>query len=494
MPIFSTKVLTYLRCIFRLFIGLLLTLTLVGCDFYSPSSQLEQIRQRGEIRVGTIYGPTSYYQRDDLAQGFDYELAQNYADWLGVKLTIIPVDTTDQLVTLLKKGKLDLAAAAIMVTPERRELFRFGPGFYQVSPKLVYRNGKPKPGSLNDIKGKLVVAAGSTGEDLLKEMSKENPKLAWSTSDNADVEELLKQVVDGKIDYTVVQDTVLARTQRYYPELTEGLTLAQKQTVAWAMSKLPDDSLYASVIDFFGQRFMDGAIAKLDEKYFGHVQNFDFVDTRTFLKRAKSLLPKYQPLFQTHAKNIDWRLLAAISYQESHWDPQARSYTGVRGMMMLTEPTAKAMGVNDRLHPEESIKGGSLYLQQMMEKVPDSVPDDEKVWFALTAYNIGYGHMMDARRLTKELGKNPDAWSDVKEVLPLLQQARWHRKVRYGYARGSEARNYVNNVRQYYQSLLWLDNEQQKAHQRESLDNDSEPELAERPTAIAEVVNQITMR
>ncbi|MGL5589838.1 MAG: membrane-bound lytic murein transglycosylase MltF, partial [Aeromonas veronii] len=321
-----------------------------------------------------------------------------------------------------------------------------------------------------------------------------NPKLAWSTSDNADVEELLKQVVDGKIDYTVVQDTVLARTQRYYPELTEGLTLAQKQTVAWAMSKLPDDSLYASVIDFFGQRFMDGAIAKLDEKYFGHVQNFDFVDTRTFLKRAKSLLPKYQPLFQTHAKNIDWRLLAAISYQESHWDPQARSYTGVRGMMMLTEPTAKAMGVNDRLHPEESIKGGSLYLQQMMEKVPDSVPDDEKVWFALTAYNIGYGHMMDARRLTKELGKNPDAWSDVKEVLPLLQQARWHRKVRYGYARGSEARNYVNNVRQYYQSLLWLDNEQQKAHQRESLDNDSEPELAERPTAIAEVVNQITMR
>ncbi|MGL5482811.1 MAG: transporter substrate-binding domain-containing protein, partial [Aeromonas veronii] len=117
MPIFSTKVLTYLRCIFRLFIGLLLTLTLVGCDFYSPSSQLEQIRQRGEIRVGTIYGPTSYYQRDDLAQGFDYELAQNYADWLGVKLTIIPVDTTDQLVTLLKKGKLDLAAAAIMVTP-----------------------------------------------------------------------------------------------------------------------------------------------------------------------------------------------------------------------------------------------------------------------------------------------------------------------------------------------------------------------------------------
>ena len=156
------------------------------------------------------------------------------------------------------------------------------------------------------------------------------------------------------------------------------------------MTKLPDDSLYASIIDFFGQRFMDGAIAKLDEKYFGHVQNFDFVDTRTFLQRAKSLLPKYQALFQTHAKDIDWRLLAAISYQESHWDPQARSYTGVRGMMMLTGPTAKAMGVNDRTHPEESIKGRPLPAGDDGEGA-DSVPADEKVWFALTAYNIGYG-------------------------------------------------------------------------------------------------------
>lgn len=214
MPIFSTRVLTYLRCIFRLFIGLTLLLTLVGCDFYTPSSQLEQIRQRGEIRVGTIYGPTSYYQRDDTAQGFDYELAQSYADWLGVKLTIVPVYSTAELVELLRKGKLDLAAAAIVVTPERRQLFRFGPGFYQVSPKLVYRNGSPKPKDIGDLKGNIVVPAGSTGEDLLKELAKQYPNLKWSTNRDADVEELLKQVADGKIDYTVVQDTVLARTQR----------------------------------------------------------------------------------------------------------------------------------------------------------------------------------------------------------------------------------------------------------------------------------------
>ncbi|MGK4473434.1 membrane-bound lytic murein transglycosylase MltF [Aeromonas molluscorum] len=495
MPNFSTRVLAYLRHIVRLFLAVIMTLLLASCDFHTPSSQLEQIRQRGEIRVGTLYGPTSYYQRDDTAFGYDYELAQSFADWLGVKLTIIPVNTSAELVGLLEGGKLDLVAAAIVVTPERRAQFRFGPGFYQVSPKLVYRNGSRRPRSLDDIDGKLVVAKGSSGEDLLKAFHKTHPKLSWQADPKSDTDDLLKMLAEGKIDYTIVPNTVLARTQRYYPELAEALTLSDSQTVAWVMNRLPDDSLYAGVIDFFGQRFMDGAIAKLDEKYFGHVQNFDFVDTRTFLRRAKELLPKYQELFKQHALEIDWRLLAAISYQESHWDPDARSYTGVRGMMMLTENTAKAMGVKDRTHPEESIEGGARYLKLMIDKVPDSVPDDEKVWFALTAYNIGYGHMMDARRLTKQLGKDPDSWGDVKEVLPLLQQARWHSKVRYGYARGGEARNYVNNVRQYYQSLLWLDNEQQKAQRREELDeDDSEPasDEASHPSPIAEVVSRIT--
>nr|WP_241496754.1 hypothetical protein [Aeromonas caviae] len=194
-----------------------------------------------------------------------------------------------------------------------------------------------------------------------------------------------------------MQDTILARTQRYYPELTEGLTLASKQTVAWAMTKLPDDSLYASIIDFFGQRFMDGAIAKLDEKYFGHVQNFDFVDTRTFLQRAKSLLPKYQVLFQTHAKDIDWRLLAAISYQESHWDPQRTLLHRGAWHDDAHRSDRQAMGVNDRTHPEESIKGGRpLPARRDGEGGPDSVPATRKCGLPSPPYNIGYATMMDA--------------------------------------------------------------------------------------------------
>ncbi|MEW7864957.1 membrane-bound lytic murein transglycosylase MltF [Aeromonas diversa] len=456
-----------------------IALLLAGCNLSQPTSQLEQIRARGELRVGTVYGPTSYYQRDNTDQGYDYELAKAYADWLGVKLSMRPMESASAIQQGLGNGDLDLAAGAIAITPERRKGMRFGPGYYQVSPKLVYRQGTKKPKSFADLNGKLVIAAGSASEEQLLRLKERYPNLTWEMNKLADHEELLRQVAEGKIDYTIVHDTVLARIQRYYPDLAEGLTLENDYQVGWAMAKLPDDTLYASVIDFFGQRFLDGTIAQLDEKYFGHVQNFDFVDTRTFLKRAKTLLPKYQPLFKEHAGKLDWRLLAALSYQESHWNPDARSYTGVRGMMMLTENTAKSLGVKDRTHPAESIAGGARYLHQLIEQVPDSVPEDEKFWFALTAYNIGYGHMMDARRLAKMQGKNPDSWSDVKDVLPLLQESRWHRKVRYGYARGGEARNYVNNVRQYYQSLLWLDNEQQKLRQRESLLEQDEALAAE---------------
>ncbi|MFR9717890.1 membrane-bound lytic murein transglycosylase MltF [Aeromonas diversa] len=456
-----------------------IALLLAGCNLSQPTSQLEQIRARGELRVGTVYGPTSYYQRDNTDQGYDYELAKAYADWLGVKLSMWPMESASAIQQGLSNGDLDLAAGAIAITPERRKGMRFGPGYYQVSPKLVYRQGTKKPKSFADLNGKLVIAAGSASEEQLLRLKERYPNLTWEMNKLADHEELLRQVAEGKIDYTIVHDTVLARIQRYYPDLAEGLTLENDYQVGWAMAKLPDDTLYASVIDFFGQRFLDGTIAQLDEKYFGHVQNFDFVDTRTFLKRAKTLLPKYQPLFKEHAGKLDWRLLAALSYQESHWNPDARSYTGVRGMMMLTENTAKSLGVKDRTHPAESIAGGARYLHQLIEQVPDSVPEDEKFWFALTAYNIGYGHMMDARRLAKMQGKNPDSWSDVKDVLPLLQESRWHRKVRYGYARGGEARNYVNNVRQYYQSLLWLDNEQQKLRQRESLLEQDEALAAE---------------
>jgi membrane-bound lytic murein transglycosylase F len=224
--------------------------------------------------------------------------------------------------------------------------------------------------------------------------------------------------------------------------------------VTWYLKRSNDDSLYAALLDFYSQRVEDGTLARLEEKYLGHVGSFDYVDTKTFLSAIDSVLPTFRSLFEKYASEIDWKLLAAIAYQESHWNPQATSPTGVRGLMMLTRATADGLGVTDRLDPEQSIQGGALYLQRLMAKVPDTVPEDERIWFALAAYNMGWGHMLDARKLTKSQQGNPDSWVDVKQRLPMLSQKRYYPSLTYGYARGREAYNYVENIRRYQVSLV----------------------------------------
>ncbi|MCW8994726.1 MAG: membrane-bound lytic murein transglycosylase MltF, partial [Psychromonas sp.] len=234
-------------------------------------------------------------------------------------------------------------------------------------------------------------------------------------------------------------------------------TISEKQPVAWLIKRTLDNTLYSAMIEFIGNKYQDQTIAKLQEKYFGHVENFDFVDTKIFLKRIKTILPKYEQLFKKYTTpEVDWSLLAAVSYQESHWNPRAKSPTGVRGMMMLTLDTARYLGIKNRLNAKQSIKGGAKYLSLLINRLPESIADNEKVWFALASYNLGYGHLMDARRITAMRKQDPNSWSDVKENLPLLHEKKWYKKTRYGYARGREAQHYVNNIRQYRKTLTWF--------------------------------------
>lgn len=211
-------------------------------------------------------------------------------------------------------------------------------------------------------------------------------------------------MADGKLDYTIGDSVTIALLQRIYPQLAVAFDVTDEEPVTWYVRHSDDDSLNAAMLDFFNGMGEEGAMARLEEKYLGHVGTFDYVDTRTFLRAIDNTLPDIKPLFEKYATSIDWRLLAAISYQESHWNPQATSPTGVRGMMMLTRNTAESLDVGDRTDPEQSIRGGSQYLQDMMAKVPQTIPEDERIWFALAAYNMGYAHMLDVRKLTARQG------------------------------------------------------------------------------------------
>ncbi|MFM2486420.1 membrane-bound lytic murein transglycosylase MltF [Celerinatantimonas yamalensis] len=443
---------------------LILALLLLGCrPNTSQRSELEQLEYAKVLRVGTLYSSRNfYYDQNDQPTGIDYELLENYANYLGVRLKMIPLYSQTDLFNALKKNRVDLIAASLIPTPALRSEFRFSPDFYDVDSVLVYRKGTTPPQTLADIDAPIGVIQGSFHDVILQRLKQRYPKLRIAADPQVDNEELLREVHQGTLRYAVVDNRILALTQRYYPKLASAFVINHQEPISWAIRRNDDDSFYSTLIEFFGQRHQDGTIAKLVEKYFGHIEQFDYVDTRSFIKAVSTTLPIYQKWFKQYAEGLDWRLLAAVSYQESHWDPHARSSTGVRGLMMLTLNTAHHMGVKNRLDPQQSIRGGADYLRRLISLVPESIHDDEKIWFALAAYNMGFGHMLDVRRLTKLQGGDPNNWADVKERLPLLMQKRWYRKTRYGYARGSEAYNYVNNIRQYYQSMVLLSAEKRR--------------------------------
>lgn len=433
-----------------------------------PENRVAGIIARGELRVSTINSPLTYAAINNKDYGLDYELAKRFADYLGVKLKVTVRQNISQLFDDLDAGKTDMLAAGLVYNTERVKNYQAGPIYYSVSQQLVYRVGGNRPRTLAGINAEqLAIAPGHVAlNDLQALKESKYPDLNWRVDEKRGTTALMQAVIDGTLEYTVADSVAVSLFQRVHPELAVALDISDEQPVTWFSEKSEDNSLSAAMLDFFNSMNEDGTLARLEEKYLGHGNDFDYVDTRTFLRAVQNTLPDLKPLFEKYARQIDWRLLAAIAWQESHWDPQATSPTGVRGMMMLTRNTAQSLGLTDRTDAEQSLDGGMRYLQDMMAKVPEAIPKEERIWFALAAYNMGYAHMLDAMALTKKQKGNPNSWSDVKQRLPLLSQKPYYSRLKYGYARGHEAYAYVENIRKYHISLVgYLSEQERKAAQ-----------------------------
>ncbi|MEL0035655.1 MAG: membrane-bound lytic murein transglycosylase MltF [Gammaproteobacteria bacterium] len=447
---------------------LLTVLALASVMFYfwwsgfnvTDETHLEQVKQRGVLKVISRQSPTTYYESYGGADGLEYQLASRFAEHLGVELEIELATNLTEIIQSVNNGEADLAAAGLSITPEREQWLAFATPYDRVYPKLVFKQGNRWPRNFQQLRGELRVMADSSHAFELLNVKREYPGLSWSETAEDTSEDLLIAVLDGAIDYTITDSNELALNRRFYPELAIAFSVGEGHDVAWGFGRTQDDSLRAEAINFFNEFKRSGDLEQLIEQYYGHVEDFDYVGTRTFLKASREKLPKYLPLFQKYATDdIDWRLLAAVAYQESHWNPRAKSPTGVRGMMMLTLPTAKQLGIKSRIDPEQSIRGGARYIQKNKRRIPERIPEPDRTWLALAAYNIGFGHLEDARRLTQKFGADPDRWVDVKEYLPLLRQRKYYKQTRFGYARGDEPVQYVDNIRLYYETLVWLSNE-----------------------------------
>lgn len=442
---------------------LVIIVALLASTCTQAPSLLQQIKATGELRVVTRNSATTFYTGPDgEPTGLEYDLAKRFADFLGVELKMYAPGSFNEVLPAVAKGKAAFAAAGLSITPDRREKFRFTPPYDHVIPQLVYRAGDERPSDPTELGGELVVIAGSSHAELLQQLKTKYPALDWRVDKDAGSVDLLVQVAQGEIDYTIADSNEVAIQQRYYPELRVAFDLPATDALAWAFLRSDDDSVYQAAVAFMERLRSRDKLAQLRDRYYGHTDQLNYVGTRIFTGHIASRLPTYRPLFKKAANqfNVDWRLLAAIGYQESHWNPQAVSPTGVRGMMMLTKVTAHALGVENRINPKQSIFGGAEYIAWLHSRIPEDIPEPDRTWMALAAYNVGFSHLEDARVITEIRGGDPDRWVDVRESLPLLSQRKWYSRTSHGYARGMEPVIYVENIRSYYDILVWTSSQE----------------------------------
>ena len=453
------------RFLFILVFACLLQLALAGCEPKMNENQkatrsLEEIKASGQLVVLTRNAPTTVYtDRNDSQVGPEHELVEAFAESLGLEVEYRFKPSIQAIIEAVENGEGDLAAAGLTITENRREKFLFGPPYQDVTQQVVCRRDNVQPDAIEDLVGlSLRVIADSSYVERLKILREQHPELTWQETTTEDTEQLLRAVWQREIDCTIADSNIVDINRRYFPELIAPLNLAESESLGWMLSG--DRADLVEAIDAWFEPFsLSGELARLQERYYGFVEVFDYVDTRKFIARIKTRYPKYRKYFEEAAAKYDLppTLLAAQAYQESHWRANARSPTGVRGIMMLTLDTARAMGVESRLDPKQSIFGGAKYLNRLLHnRFAEEVAEPDRTWLALAAYNVGRGHLHDAQKLARERGLNPHLWRDIKLVLPLLSDKRYYRDLKYGYARGNEPVRYVQRIRDYQ---LILENE-----------------------------------
>lgn len=444
--------------------ALLCLFLLTACQ---QRESLRDILEGGELVVVSRGSPTTFYLGRDGPTGFEHDLARMLAEDLGVELRLEPAFTLDGVLLQLERGEAHIAAAGLSFTPDRAARFHHSEPYATISTQVIYRTGQRRPADMTDLGDlRLVVLAGSSHEQALEKLQAgTNPGLRWKAVAEADSTELLERVENGEAELAMLDSNEFRVQQALYPRLAVAFDMGEPQDMVWYMAPGQAGEALQSRVNALFQRLRDeGRLELLKDRHFGHASALSRIGSHTFARNIRTQLPEWREMIRKVAAEyqLDWRLLAAIAYQESHWDPEAISPTGVRGMMMLTEPTAEEMGVSNRTDPLQSLRGGARYFKQLHRRLPGDIPEPDRTWMTLVAYNIGRAHLSDARVLTERMGGDPHRWADLMEYLPLLQKREYYRTTKYGFARGLEAVNYVQNIRHYYSILQWQDQPAEK--------------------------------
>lgn len=430
----------------------LTTLVSSGCD-PRGATELGAPDASTPLVVATRNSATTWYlDQDEQPAGPEHDLVEAFAREQGWEVDWRLMDSTSEVLEALKLGQVHLAAAGLTHLPERDAQLAPGLVHSQVVQQVVcHREDRPlprEPAELADVD--LRVTADSSYVETLETMAATQPSITFQADARRSTEVLLTQVALRKQECTIADSNIVRVLRRHWPHLEVAMDVGPGQQTGWYAPK-NQAAVAQQSRDWRESEAGQRAFERMQERYYDYIGKFDFVDLRALNRRLDKRLPRYQDEFIQAAEQTGMPadLLAAMAYQESHWDPEAVSPTGVRGLMMLTQSTAKSLGVENRLDPVESIHGGARYLADRHELLPEEIPEPDRTYLALASYNIGRAHLLDARKLARQLGKNPDSWADMREVLPLKADKRYYPQTKYGYARGYEPVHYVQRIRNY---------------------------------------------
>ena len=424
-----------------------------------PSLSLEDLQAEGVLQVAAVEIPGRLVHREGEWQGIEYDLVSGFAASLGLRVLLHPVDGPNEALNMLLNRKVHVVVSGINHRLAARHNIPLTEPIRKINLEIAYQRSQLRPRTIAHLrKHEPTVIAGSVEAEKLARMKSRFPWLKWRERSDIGVEELLTSVGLGEIETTLAGADSISITRLYVPRLQVAFALDEPLELFWGFALQTDPELVQLANQFINEVRSRGDLYEIVDKHLGPTQTPNFVDMRNFHNKARNTLPGYRKLFQDAAQDngLDWRLIAAVAYQESHWNPDAKSETGVQGFMQITRVTAETLGVTDVTDPVEAVKGGSRYIATLLKRIPPEVPHPDRLWFALAAYNVGFGHLVDARKLATEDDSNPDRWSDVRRFLPLLQLRRWFSQTDHGHARGHQAVAFVGQVRRFYKILIHL--------------------------------------
>ncbi len=451
----------YFKKYFILLLLLMLTVTFVfvsilihNQDLGTATGTLDRIRSTGKLRLITADALNTYSYYEGKPTGFEYDLALEFARYLNVELDVV-TPGWNNMFAYLDQDKGDFIAAGLTITKKRLEHAAFSIPYMTIQQRIVHHNLIFGPKNIEDLQFRTIhIRRGTSYHSRLEKLKTSGIDFNYILHDNIATQELIAMVNRREIRFTIADSNIALLNQRYYPDIRIGIPIQEKESMAWAVRK-DDRDMIVEINRFLLHANENGILRNIIDKYYENTQDFDIYELKKFHKRIETRLPKYQKLIMAESEKygFDWRLVAAVVYQESHFNPNAKSFTNVRGLMQVTHATAREMGITNRRNPSQSIRAGIGYLDKMYLKFGHIEDSYQRMLFSLASYNIGYGHVQDALKIAKTKGLDPSTWQALKTCLPLLSKSKYFKTTQHGYARGWEPVQYIERILTYFDIL-----------------------------------------